>query len=91
MSHILIVEDEPVIRGALRKLLERHDHSVTEAESVEQAREKGLSQCDLIISDLRLPGVAAGANMRHPQREQTRHVLRVTRRTNPQVGHNLAH
>ena len=33
MSHILIVEDEPVIRGALRKLLERHDHSVAEAES----------------------------------------------------------
>ncbi len=56
MSHILIVEDEPVIRGALRKLLERHDHSVAEAESVEQAREDGLTQCDLIISDLRLPG-----------------------------------
>ena len=56
MSHILIVEDEPVIRGALRKLLERHDHSVAEAESVEQAREEGLTQCDLIISDLRLPG-----------------------------------
>ena len=56
MSHILIVEDEPVIRGALRKLLERHDHSVAEAESVEQARENGLTQCDLIISDLRLPG-----------------------------------
>ena len=56
MSHFLIVEDEPVIRGALRKLLERHDHSVAEAESVEQARENGLTQCDLIISDLRLPG-----------------------------------
>ena len=56
MSHILIVEAEPVIRGALRKLLERHDHSVAEAESVEQARENGLTQCDLIISDLRLPG-----------------------------------
>ena len=56
MSHILIVEDEPVIRGALRKLLERHDHSVAEAESVEQARDNGLTQCDLIISDLRLPG-----------------------------------
>ncbi len=48
MSHILIVEDEPVIRGALRKLLERHDHSVAEADSVEQARENGLTQCDLI-------------------------------------------
>ena len=36
MSEILIVEDEPVIRGALRKLLERHEHTVTEAESTEQ-------------------------------------------------------
>lgn len=56
MSHILIVEDEPVIRGALRKLLERHDHSVAEAESVEQAQDRELTQYDLIISDLRLPG-----------------------------------
>ncbi|MZR64343.1 sigma-54 dependent transcriptional regulator [Alcanivorax sp. DP30] len=62
MSHILIVEDEPVIRGALRKLLERHDHSVEEADSVEQAREKSLNQFDLIISDLRLPG-EPGTNM----------------------------
>lgn len=56
MSHLLIVEDEPVIRGALRKLLERHEHSVAEADSVEQARAQGLNQFDLIISDLRLPG-----------------------------------
>lgn len=56
MSHILIVEDEPVIRGALRKLLERHDHSVAEADSVEEAEQLGLNHYDLIISDLRLPG-----------------------------------
>lgn len=56
MSHILIVEDEPVIRGALRKLLERHDHSVAEADSVEEAEQQGLNQYDLVISDLRLPG-----------------------------------
>lgn len=56
MSHILIVEDEPVIRGALRKLLERHDHSVAEAESVEQAAELDPADFDLVISDLRLPG-----------------------------------
>ncbi|MFN3714661.1 MAG: sigma-54-dependent transcriptional regulator [Alcanivoracaceae bacterium] len=56
MSHILIVEDEPVIRGALRKLLERHDHSVVEADSVEQATTRDLRDFDLIISDLRLPG-----------------------------------
>ena len=56
MSHILIVEDEPVIRGALRKLLERHEHNVVEAESVEQACEQSLPDFDLVISDLRLPG-----------------------------------
>lgn len=56
MSHVLIVEDEPVIRGALRKLLERHDHSVVEADSVEQAGSHDLRDFDLIISDLRLPG-----------------------------------
>ena len=56
MSHILIVEDEPIIRGALRKLLERHDHSVVEADSVEQAVTIGADDFDLIISDLRLPG-----------------------------------
>lgn len=56
MSHILIVEDEPVIRGALRKLLERHDHSVVEADSIEQALAAGADDFDLIISDLRLPG-----------------------------------
>ena len=62
MSHVLIVEDEPVIRGALRKLLERHDHSVVEAESVEQASNHDLRDFDLIISDLRLPG-APGTNL----------------------------
>lgn len=56
MSHILIVEDEPVIRGALRKLLERHDHTVVEAASAEDALEQPLQQFDLVISDLRLPG-----------------------------------
>ena len=56
MSHILIVEDEPVIRGAIRKLLERHEHSTVEAPSVEEALEHNLSDFDLVISDLRLPG-----------------------------------
>lgn len=57
MSQILIVEDEPIIRGALRKLLEQQHYGVAEAESVEQAREnQTLTDLDLIIADLRLPG-----------------------------------
>ncbi len=56
-SHILIVEDEDIIRSSLRKLLERHDFLVSDAVSIKSARELfDLSGFDLIISDLRLPG-----------------------------------
>ena len=57
MSKILIVEDEPIIRNALRRLLERNKYEVDEAPSVQEAMNKfELSNFDLIISDLRLPG-----------------------------------
>ena len=56
MSRILIVEDEAIIRSALHRLLERHDHHVEESDSVEQAQQRDLQAYDLIISDLRLPG-----------------------------------
>ncbi|MCV6626031.1 MAG: response regulator, partial [Cellvibrionaceae bacterium] len=57
MSLILIVEDEAIIRTALRKLLERHKYQVHEASSVKEAIAKyRLSNYDLIVSDLRLPG-----------------------------------
>ncbi len=57
MNHLLIIEDEAVIRGALRRLLERHGHQVSEAESVEAAQAAGnLGDYNLIITDLRLPG-----------------------------------
>ncbi|MGB0467377.1 MAG: sigma-54-dependent transcriptional regulator [Pontibacterium sp.] len=57
MSQILIVEDETIIRSALRKLLEKNNFSVNDAESVDEASRKyDLNTFDLIISDLRLPG-----------------------------------
>jgi len=57
MSNILIVEDEAIIRTALRKLLERHKYTVSEASSVKEATTKyKLANFELIISDLRLPG-----------------------------------
>jgi len=58
MQNILVVEDESVIRTALRRLLERHDYKVSEAVSVAAAEaDYRLSDFSLIISDLRLPGV----------------------------------
>lgn len=57
MSKILIVEDEAIIRTALRKLLERNRYEVNGAASVKEATSKhNLQEFDLIISDLRLPG-----------------------------------
>ena len=63
MHHILIVEDEPIIRSALRRLLERNNYQVSEAGSVQEAQEQhNIASFDLIISDLRLPG-APGTEM----------------------------
>jgi DNA-binding NtrC family response regulator len=59
MNKILIVEDEAIIRMALRKLLERHGYDVREAGSVKEAVSKhNFTHYDLVISDLRLPGEA---------------------------------
>jgi len=57
MNRILIIEDETVIRTALRRLLERHGYEVAEAGSVAEAEGgQELASFDLVIADLRLPG-----------------------------------
>lgn len=56
MSHILVVEDEPIILESLVRLLERQGHQVTGVSSVPEAEEHSINMYDLIISDLRLPG-----------------------------------
>ncbi|MBV1959462.1 MAG: sigma-54 dependent transcriptional regulator [Pseudomonadales bacterium] len=62
MNRILIVEDEEIIRLALKKLLERNHYDVVEAGSVEEASKLELTNFNMIISDLRLPG-ASGTEM----------------------------
>ncbi|MFP8966666.1 sigma-54-dependent transcriptional regulator [Pokkaliibacter sp. CJK22405] len=56
MRRILIVEDEAIIRQALKKLLERNDYQVDDAGCVDDALKFSLENYDLVISDLRLPG-----------------------------------
>ena len=56
MSHILVVEDEAIIRQSVRRLLQRHNYEVTDVDSLHAAKELDLSAFDLVISDLRLPG-----------------------------------
>lgn len=56
-NQVLVVEDEQIIRTALKRLLERHDYQVSEAGSVQESMDQhNLDGFDLIISDLRLPG-----------------------------------
>ena len=56
MLKVLVVEDETVIRTALRRLLERNGYHVAESGTVQDAATLELEEFDLIISDLRLPG-----------------------------------
>ena len=56
MSHILVVEDEPIIQDSLVRLLKRQGHQATGVGSVAEAEENSINMYDLIISDLRLPG-----------------------------------
>ncbi len=57
MSRILIVEDESIIRAALRRLLEKNNYNIDDAASVDETTSRfNLNDYDLIISDLRLPG-----------------------------------
>jgi DNA-binding NtrC family response regulator len=57
MSQILIIEDESVIRGAVRRLLERKGYQVVEAGSVEEAESANdLQSFGLILTDVQLPG-----------------------------------
>ncbi len=55
--HILVVEDEAIIRSSLKRLLERNGYRVSEAGAVHEAAENfKLPEFDLVITDLRLPG-----------------------------------
>src|SRR5512144_186889 len=55
---ILVVDDEPNIRRALRMVLEPEGYAIVEAESAERALEVlGAEPVDLGIFDIRLPGM----------------------------------
>jgi len=57
MNRVLVIEDEGIILKALTKLLERNHYDVTTAQTVEAAIEAQPQSFDLILADLRLPGV----------------------------------
>ena len=57
-THILIVDDEPAVRYFLRRVLERDGHTVSEAESGEDALKLAATEAfDLALIDLKLKGI----------------------------------
>uniref|UniRef100_UPI0040699301 De novo protein M1X0B n=1 Tax=synthetic construct TaxID=32630 RepID=UPI0040699301 len=59
MAKILIVEDEPVVREAIKRILEREGYEVVgEAENGEEALKKLKEEKpDLILTDINMPGM----------------------------------
>jgi two-component system phosphate regulon response regulator OmpR len=56
-ARVLIVEDDPSVRGMLREYLEGHGCVVAEADSGKGMRERlAIELPDLVLLDLRLPG-----------------------------------
>lgn len=56
---ILLIEDDPIVRGVTRDLLQSQGHQILQAATAQAATEMMLNETvDLIISDLNLPGTS---------------------------------
>jgi DNA-binding NtrC family response regulator len=56
--HVLVVDDEPVMRGMLEKTLTKEGHSVYLASSAEEALEMlERNPVNIVLSDLSMPGM----------------------------------
>jgi len=56
MAKILIIDDDPALRGTMRKILERSGHEVTEAADGDAGlRQVAAAAPDLVITDLLMP------------------------------------
>lgn len=66
MSAVLLVEDDRMLRRALRASFRNWDFDVTEAESGEEALSlASQDQPDLVVLDLTLPGIDGIETLRH--------------------------
>ena len=72
-ARILLVEDEEVVRRAMRRMLERNGHRVYEASSAVDAVQRYLdsSEPHLLLTDAVMPGGMSGKDL--AERFRTRH------------------
>ena len=57
-AHILVVDDEEEIRHVVKVLLESEGFTVTEAASGEEALARFTADTDLVILDVKMPGIS---------------------------------
>lgn len=70
-AHVLVVDDEPGIAELLQELLESAGYAVSTAGSGSEALRLAAAQAfDLVVSDLRMPGVDGAALWRALRRQQ---------------------
>lgn len=56
MAKILIIDDDPALRGTMRKILARAGHDITEAEDGDAGlRQVAAEAPDLVVTDLLMP------------------------------------
>lgn len=69
-THVLIVDDEPLVRDALERILRSYGYCVSVASSGQEALEiLALRRADLCITDLHMPGLS-GLSLTQQVRQQ---------------------
>lgn len=70
MARILVIDDDAAIRGSVRRLLERADHTVLDAADGEAGiRQLRAEPVDLVLTDIYMPGEDGFATIRRLRRE----------------------
>lgn len=70
MARILVIDDDPSIRRAVRRMLERAGHEVLDAGDGEAGIELFRRQpVDLVLTDMQMPGAGGAATMKRLREE----------------------
>jgi CheY-like chemotaxis protein len=78
MSHILVVEDDPVNQRMLAFTLKKHGHTVVKAQHGRDALERMAEQAiDLVITDIGMPVMDGLTLLKHLRADERYHALPV--------------
>ena len=65
MNHVLVIEDEEIIRKQIVLLLERNNYAVSGVATIDEALQHPLDMFDIILADIRLPGASGTDILKH--------------------------